>query len=55
MRERYAEHLKGRRVFVVNDVMTTGATVDACAKALRRAGADHVAVTTLARVVRETT
>lgn len=43
--------IAGRRVVLVDDVMTTGATVDACAKALRRAGADHIAVLTLARVV----
>ncbi|MDG2482801.1 MAG: ComF family protein, partial [Alphaproteobacteria bacterium] len=47
--------VKGSSVLVIDDVMTTGATVDACAKALKRAGAVHVAVTTLARVVRETT
>jgi len=33
-------------------VLTTGATVDACARALKRAGAKKVSVLTLARVVR---
>ena len=41
-----------RRFVVVDDVMTTGATVSACAKALLRAGAAAVDVLTLARVVR---
>jgi predicted amidophosphoribosyltransferase len=34
-------------------VLTTGATVDSCARVLRRAGAAQVDVLTLARVVRD--
>ncbi|KPF77819.1 hypothetical protein IP88_05440 [alpha proteobacterium AAP81b] len=42
----------GRRVILVDDVLTTGATAEACARVLRRAGAAEVHVLTFARVVR---
>ncbi|WP_372846135.1 ComF family protein [Pontiella sp.] len=41
--------LAGRRVLLVDDVMTTGATVNACAKALKQGGAMSVHVLTVAR------
>lgn len=44
--------LRGGRVLVVDDVMTTGATTSACAKILRAAGADEVVVMTVARGLR---
>ena len=42
--------LKGRNVLLVDDVITTGATVDACARTLKRAGAARVDVLALALV-----
>lgn len=52
LRPAHAERIRGRRVLLVDDVMTTGATVAECAKVLRRAGAQAVDVLTLARVIR---
>ena len=41
----------GQRVVLVDDVFTTGATLDACAKVLNQAGAANVVVLTVARGV----
>ncbi len=48
---RFLERLHGRPVVLVDDVYTTGATVKAATKVLKRAGAEHVDVLTFARVV----
>ncbi|MFO7958468.1 MAG: ComF family protein [Candidatus Brocadiia bacterium] len=42
----------GLNLLLVDDVMTTGATVDECCKVLKRAGAAKVQVLTLARTVK---
>lgn len=47
-----AKTLKGKRVLLVDDVLTTGATVEGCAKVLKNAGVAAVDVVTLARVSR---
>jgi ComF family protein len=43
--------VQGRRVILIDDVLTSGATVDACARALLRAKAAQVDVLVFARVV----
>ena len=43
--------MKGNRLVLIDDVLTSGATVDTCARALLRAGCAHVDVLVFARVV----
>lgn len=49
---RYKEEVRGRSVILVDDVYTSGATANACARILKRAGAARVDVLCWARVVR---
>ena len=46
---RHAKLMAGKRVLLVDDVFTTGATASACAAVLHEAGADKVFVLTMAR------
>ncbi len=48
-----AERIKGSKVMLVDDVLTSGATSGACVRALKRAGAEKVAIACFARVLGE--
>ncbi len=49
---RHPEQIKGKSVLLIDDVFTTGSTVDECAKVLRKNGAKKIFVLTFARVVK---
>lgn len=48
---KHRNRLNSKHIILIDDVMTTGATVNACCKALKRAGAGEVSVLTLARTI----
>ncbi len=52
LRDNAAAIIDGKTIVIIDDVYTTGATLGACASALKKAGAAQVFTLTLSRVVR---
>lgn len=50
--EAYLDKIKGKNIVLIDDVYTTGATVNECAKELLKSGVGAVNILTLARVVK---
>lgn len=47
-----ADSVAGKRILLLDDVMTTGSTMDECAKELKKSGAEAVIAATIARTAR---
>jgi ComF family protein len=52
LNERWRDRITGKRILLIDDVFTTGATVERCSAVLKRGGASAVDVVTIARVER---
>lgn len=48
---RGGQHIQGKRLMLIDDIYTTGATVSECTRVLKDAGAEQVHILTLSRAV----
>lgn len=48
---RYADKIKNKNILLIDDVMTTGSTINSCTKTLLKEGASNVNILTLARTM----
>ncbi len=49
--KKYRELVKGKKILLLDDVMTTGATLENCAKVLKKCGAKKVIVAVIAKTI----
>jgi ComF family protein len=49
--KKYHKLIKGKKILLLDDVMTTGATVNNCAKTLKKFGAKEIIILTVAKAV----
>jgi len=52
MNPSYAHKIQGKNIVLIDDVFTTGATIEECAKVLKSAGAKTINVLTIARAIK---
>ena len=52
LNDKYSDLIKGKSILLVDDVLTTGATLSTCADICKKAGAEKVNIITFARVAR---
>ena len=51
LNKKYQQHIKGKNILLIDDVITTGATINSCSKVLKKSGVNKVYVLTLAKTV----
>lgn len=49
--KKYRDSLKGKKIILLDDVMTTGATIENCAKALKKCEVAKITVLTIAKTI----
>jgi ComF family protein len=49
--KKFRDQLRGKNVILIDDVITTGATAENCAKALKKCGVEKITVLTIAKTV----
>jgi len=51
--KKYLKEISGKNILLIDDIFTTGSTLNECAKMLKKAGAAEVNILAIARVTKE--